>query len=460
MLAEATTHSVSRLTRVMTIGDDADMRGALGPALSGAGFEAVEATSREDALARAAASPPELVIMDLESARSEGFVEALKRTCPSLPILVVSDDHADLSAVQAFRCGAVDLLERPLDRERVVSAVNRAVSGRRADGGLIDRCVAATCGAVGVVAKSGLMRNVYRTVLRAAASSRTTVLIEGESGVGKEHVARMLHSASSRWAGPFVALNCAALPETLLEAELFGYEKGAFSGATARKPGLIETANGGTLLLDEIGEMSLGLQAKLLRALQERSFLRVGGIESVSVDVRIVASTNRDLEAAVREGQFRGDLYYRLNVVRVRVPSLRERPSDILGLARGFLQGFAREVGNPLRGFTKTAVVALLAYSWPGNVRELENMTERAAVLSRGPLVRRSDLGLPPPAAPKLDAPATGQDGSTVERTLEDVERAHLARVLYRCQGNRSHAAAELGIHRTTLAKKIRDYGL
>ncbi|MEZ6184833.1 MAG: sigma-54 dependent transcriptional regulator [Planctomycetota bacterium] len=311
---------------------------------------------------------------------------------------------------------------------------------------------------LGMVGESAALAAVYQRAQLVAQAPNTTVLIVGESGVGKEVAARAVHTLSARKDAPFVAVNCAAINESLLESELFGYERGAFTGANQRKIGIFEAAQHGTILLDEVGEMGPGLQAKLLRVLQERSFYRVGGVRPVSLDVRVIACTNRDLAEEVRAGNFRQDLYYRLNVIQIEIPPLREREDDVAPLARTFLRQFAEEMHKDLRGFNRQALQALSEYSWPGNVRELRNTIERAAVLGQGPILGAEDLHFSPVSAPGQELAEPAAPAS--ECTLADMERQHITRTLSGCQGNKSRAARQLGIHRTTLAKKIEEYGL
>jgi len=310
-----------------------------------------------------------------------------------------------------------------------------------------------------IVGSSRLMHMVQQEVARAA-PSRATVLIRGESGVGKELVARAVHYASPRRKGPFVCLNCAALSESLLESELFGHERGAFTGATDRKIGKFEAADKGTLMLDEIGEMSPTIQAKFLRVLEGHPFERVGGSRAIKVDVRVIAATNRDLEQAVAEGTFRRDLYFRLRVVEITVPPLRKRPEDIVDLADHFLRSYMAETGRRLLGFTAEAREQLLHYRWPGNVRELRNVVERAVVLARGDYVDIEDLNLSNLATPS-DSSVLPMALPTYEPlTLDEVERRHILATLRQTEWNKSRTARVLGIERSTLDRKIRRYGL
>lgn len=363
-----------------------------------------------------------------------GALRKVRGLHPELPVMFIgaSEDHRE-----AEDAGALASLPKDASAEDAERAY-----------------LAAAGSLIGTTPAIQTLRQQIRLVARA---QRTSVLIRGESGVGKEAVALAIHEASPRRGGPFVAINCAALTEALLESELFGHERGAFSGAFQRKPGLFEVASGGTLLLDEIGELSPSLQAKLLRALQERRFYRVGGTTPVEVDVRILSSTNRDLETAVVEGSFRRDLYYRLNVIQIAPPPLRARPDDAVILARHFLHRLGEELGRPLRGFTPEAEASLREHPWPGNVRELMNTVEAAAVLASEERIGDDDLRF---CSLQLDASEERTSPAQLGRTLAEVEQAHIERVLHDCAGNRSRAARRLGIHRTTLLKKLRDSGL
>ena len=300
-----------------------------------------------------------------------------------------------------------------------------------------------------VVGESVEWREVLRKATRVA-STDTTVLITGESGTGKEVVARFIHAASVRKSGPFVALNCAALPEQLLESELFGYERGAFTSAQQAKPGQVELASGGVLFLDEVSEMSLSAQAKFLRVLQEREFQRLGGTRLLKANIRVIAATNRDLRKAVERGDFREDLFYRLGVFDIPIPPLRERPSDIVPLSETFLQEIGKSFGRPTAGLTREARQALLQYPWPGNVRELRNVLERAAILCDGAPIAAEHLALQPAARPSR---TDGTDLSALERTT-------IAKVLQECRGNKTKAARRLGLSRTQLHLRVRKYGL
>ena len=354
------------------------------------------------------------------------------------------------AALALLRSGAVEVLEAPCPPDEWRAALARAAAARPPEG-------AADHGLVG---RSDALRTLREQIERVASAPRTTVLVLGESGVGKERVARAIHARSARAAGPFVAVNCATLSEELVEAELFGYEAGAFTGArSGGHAGLFEAADGGTLLLDEIGELAPALQARLLRVLEERRVRRVGGTRDVEVDVRVIACTNRDLAAEVEAGRFREDLFYRLNVMCIRVPALRERREDIAPLARHFLAEAARELDRPGLRLDAEALAALEGHSWPGNVRELKNAVERAALLAPAGALRAADLvpGAEPPA-PTGGAPAALPEGEDL--SLRRMEETLIRRALSLTGGNKSESARRLGVHRATLYHKLREYGI
>ena len=371
---------------------------------------------------------------------------------PTPVVLLAQNPSMDL-AMEAIRQGAHDVLPKPLPRGRVREILLGIEEVRR----LRPLPQAAADDAAIVGASAGMM-TVYKSVARAAASD-ATVLVLGESGTGKEMVARVLHSRSRRARGQFVAINCAAIPENLLESELFGHEKGAFTGAIGRRIGRFERASGGTLFLDEIGDMSLALQSKILRALQEREIERVGGSSAVPIDVRIVAATNRDLQAVVAEGRFREDLFYRLAVVSLTLPPLRERGADLDLLASHFVAFYAREHGRPVRAVAEEVFAVLRSHPWPGNVRQLRNAMERAVVMSDGEVLLPQHL--PPdilrPASPRTPAQEAGEMPLV---TLEEMEKRMIVRALRETGDNLTMAAERLGIHRNTLRRKIAEYGI
>lgn len=397
----------------------------------------------------------------------DGFhvLREFKRMAPETPIVLLTAFGSLEGAVEAINQGAYDYLAKPFRREEVALVVQRSLDHarlRKENAQCPDELQERTV-LTGLVGSSPAMLEVYKLVARVA-QGKSTVLLEGESGTGKELVARAIHGHSGRRERPFVPVNCGALPDHLLESEMFGHEKGAFTGAVGVKYGLFETADGGTLFLDEIGELGQALQVKLLRVMQDQEIRRVGGTNSMKVDVRLIAATNRDLSVMVKEGKFREDLYYRLNVVRIRLPSLRERREDIPMLADHFLQKYAPVSEQPVRGFSAEARACLDAYRWPGNVRELENAVERAVSLSQGPVILPDDLPESvrsgQSAPPSFAAPPRTEDPSESLLTLEEVERRHLQRVLKELKGNKVKAAKILGIDRRTLYRMAERFGI
>jgi len=378
----------------------------------------------------------------------------VQRLTIQTPVVLISAKAEVRDAVEAIRLGAMDYLIKPLSSEVIeellakLAEMNRAAAklqaGQKTASGFSRRIVTVSAGVERLL-----------EIAKAVAPSRATVLISGESGTGKELFARYIHAHSDRASGSFVTVNCAALPESLLESELFGHEKGAFTGAHARKPGKFELANGGSILLDEISEMNLGLQAKLLRVLQENEIDRVGGRAPVAVDIRVVATTNRNLAQAVEKGIFRQDLFYRLNVIPLKLPALRERPEDIEPLAKYFLTKYAQANNKPELSFAPETVRTLKEHRWPGNVRELENIIERAVLLCRSDKIMPADLLLEVKLRARETKPATA---FTPGRTIKEMERAMIQAALSETNGNRTHAAKMLGISVRTLRNKLSEY--
>ena len=429
--------------RILVAEDDPSMRELVARILGESGHEVTTAEDGIAAIARLS-QPFDLVITDMRMPGADGsqVLAKSRERWPTTPVVVLTAFGSIPGAVDAMRLGAFDYLAKPLPNPQALrDVVQRALEGRPAADGAV---------AMPVVAEDPAMREVVDTARRVAAAE-STVLLLGESGTGKEVVARLIHEASPRARGPFVAVSCAALSETLLESELFGHERGAFTGAQARHEGTFEQADGGTLMLDEVGETSPALQAKLLRVLQERRFQRVGGEQEIAVDVRLVAATNRDLEAAVAAGQFREDLYYRLAVFPIRIPPLRDRPADVVPLTEHFLHLLTRGPGRTQPELTGAARDALLAHRWPGNVRELQNVVERSLILAGAGPIRPEDLGLGS-AAPKAS--------SGEPTTLKAMERRAIEAALAAEDGNRRRAAKRLGIALRTLQYKIKEYGL
>lgn len=433
-----------------------------------------EAHSLDRGLARAVGRAWTAVVLSLEMAGLDGEMASRLARRPEVGALILTHKAPDLElTLLAERCGAAALVPHPPDPELLRREVGR-MAGEGGSVPLPDPETSLDGEEHRMVGNSPALAEVFRTVARVASTS-ATVLVQGESGTGKELVARALHAASLRAERPFIAVNCAALPEHLLEAELFGHEKGSFTGAVARSEGRFGRADGGTLFLDEIGDMSLVLQAKILRALEEREIERVGGREAIPVDVRVVAATNRPLRELVEAGDFRADLYYRLAVVEVVLPPLRERPGDLEMLALHFASRFARRYGRPVRRLGLRALERIREYPWPGNVRELRNVMDRAVLLARGGMVTAADLGLEAPRALHTAPPPGRPDGDHDDARvpppdavqvpppgapLREVEAWHIARALAASGGHMGEAAARLGIHRNTLTAKVREYGL
>jgi len=422
------------------------------------GFDVVTAPDGATALERLRARGVDVVLTDQRMPGVSGLalIEQARAIDPEIAVIVMTAYGTIESAVRAIKAGAGDYLAKPVNLEELLHRIDRVLDRRR----LLqeNRELRAALGErqrlEGVVADSAAMQEVLSLVQRVA-PSEATVLVRGESGTGKELIAKALHHASARAGGPLVRVNCAALPEGLLEAELFGHEKGAFTGAVAARQGRFETAHGGTLFLDEIGDLPLHLQVKLLRALQEREIERVGSSRPLPVDVRLVAATHRDLEAMIRRGAFRDDLYYRLNVVTIALPPLRERRADIPPLLDHFLARFARATGKPIRGFTGEARAALLRHDYPGNVRELENLVERAVVLTRDDVIGLGDL----PSGVASGARAA-REATTLPGALEALERRMIGEALDRAAGVQTRAAEALGVSERVLRYKLQKYGL
>jgi DNA-binding NtrC family response regulator len=456
------------IARVLVVDDDRAVGMVLASLLTQAGYEAHHVMGGEQALAALASRGIDVVISDIRMPGMDGMelLGEVKQRAPDVPVVLLTAHGSVPLAVEAMKNGAADFLLKPFDRDEVLFTIDKAL---RAASQAAERPPAAPAArdAPLVAGSSDAMKDCVER-LRKAAPTLATVLLRGESGTGKEVAARTLHQWSPRRDQPFVAVHCAALPDNLLESELFGYEKGAFTGATQRKPGRVELAAGGTLFLDEIGDISPAVQVKLLRLLQEREFQRLGGAHPEKVDVRFVAATNRDLEQMVEEGSFREDLFYRLNVVPVWMPPLRERRTDVATLATRFCAELAQQNGRAGLTLDPSALAALQGHDWPGNVRELQNFVERLVVFADGDLVRGADvereLSRQSPGAGKARAssPSTPPQGdaSTLDAHRVEAERAAIRDALGRAQGNRTQAARLLGVSRRTLYNKLTDLGL
>ena len=452
---------------ILLVEDKDSLRAMLKLALESQDHVVIEARDQEEAVAALRASQPALVLSDLRLPKGDGMgvLRAVKELDTELPVIVMTAHGSIQDAVDAMKQGALDFLAKPIDPDHLLLLVSRALEQRRLLGEyrLLKEEAAARRGGASIIGDAPALRQVLNAIDRAAATD-TTVLLEGESGTGKELCARALHTASARVGGPFVAINCAAIPENLLEAELFGYERGAFTGATQRKIGKFEMAQRGTIFLDEIGEMPLGLQAKMLRAIETKRIERLGGNTSIQVDVRIVAATNRLLRQAVALRQFREDLYFRLSVFPVVIPPLRDRKEDIPRLAHHFVERVAREVGKKLI-LTPEALATLVEYAWPGNVRELQNAIERAVILADGDRLMPRHLHLSPPQSAAVDDPWDQLDwsGSLAEvsaRFATEAEKRKIALALKQASNDKGRAADLLNINFKTLAAKLRQHGL
>ena len=454
------------MARILIIDDEEPIRFSLRGILEDEGYEVLEAATAEEGLEVADAERPDLVFLDIWLPGMDGLTAQarLKGNHPDLPVVMISGHGTIETAVSAIQQGAYDFIEKPLSLEKVVIVAARALEAGslRRENQVLRTVLPEQDELIG---QSPVMLK-FQELLARVAPTDVWVLLTGENGTGKELAARALHAGSRRADAPMIAVNCAAIPEELIESELFGHEKGAFTSADQARAGRFEMANNGTLFLDEIGDMSLKTQAKILRILQEQSFERVGGTRTIKVDVRVIAATNRNLREEVSEGRFREDLYYRLNVIGVEVPSLRERREDIPVLATAFLERFALANRKEIKGFTPQAMDALLKYSWPGNVRELENAVERAAILCLGEYISERELPMAVSSAPKnSDAPtlaelqgAAGEE--PISMTLDEMERAAILRTLQDTGDNKSEAARRLGITRATLHNKLRRYDM
>ena len=440
---------------LLVVDDDRNHRETLRTLLEEWGYRTTGAGDGESAVTLCRERPFDLILMDVRMGGMSGIeaTREIRAYNPAIPILIMTAYSDVENAVEALKAGAYDYLTKPLAFDALKLALERALDHAtlRDEVRALRDSVSSAFDAGNVIGRSTPMRQLLGMVSSIAASE-ATVLINGESGTGKEVVARLIHANSKRRKGPYVAVNCAALSETLLESELFGHEKGAFTGAEKRRDGRFLAADKGTIFLDEIGEIPLAMQAKLLRVIQERELQRVGGDQTVKVDVRILAATNKDLKQEVEEGRFRQDLYYRLNVVALQLPPLRDRGEDIPLLAMHFLKRFAESNGKTVKGFTPAAMDRLLKYSWPGNVRELENAVERAVVLLVGEYI--SERELPPGLADGDDAPPPRKTDFG-NMTLEDIERMAVLDTLEQVGGNKSEAARRLGINRKTLLAKL-----
>jgi len=465
--------------RILIVDDEESVRWVLKKALEKEGLEAVLAKDAAEAFSRLQEGSIAVVLMDIRMPGMSGLdaLEKIQKEGQNISVIIMTAQSTMQNAIEAMRRGAYDYITKPFDLDEVSILVKKALDVRHLSEEVDTlRAEVREKYEGGLVGATSAMQEIYKTIGRVAESD-ATVLIHGESGTGKELVARAIHFHSKRSGRPFIAVNSAAIPSELLESELFGHEKGSFTGAVARKLGKFEAAAGGTLFLDEIGDMSLPLQGKLLRVLQEREFERVGGTEPIRTDVRVIAATHHDLEKMVRENKFREDLFYRLNVIQINIPPLRKRKDDIIPLAEHFLRKYQPGKGGGTKVFTPETLKALRAYDWPGNVRELENAVQRAVTLAQG------DKIFPDALPPQIFKPGQGvtisfenfleekladlvdrlgglDHGEIYSMVIQRVEKPLLTLVLRKTEGNQVRAASLLGINRNTLRKKIRELGI
>jgi len=445
---------------ILIVEDEAKMRRLLELQLADEGFNARTAGDAETGLQLLGKDSFDVVVSDFKLPGMSGleFLNAVKRVNAELPVIIMTAYGTVESAVDAMKAGASDYVLKPFSLAELVLVIKKELASHqlRQENRDLREALGRRYEYKNIVAKSDAMQAVLALVERVAPTT-TTVLLGGESGVGKDLIARAIHEHSQRASGPFVKINSTAIPETLLESELFGYEKGAFSGATTSKPGKFELANTGTLFLDEIGDVPPAIQVKLLRVLQDREFERLGGTRTLKVDVRLIAATNRDLRAALEEGTFREDLYYRLNVVAIDIPPLREHKEDVPALAEFFLQKSARENTKPVQNITPAALKLLMDHHWPGNVRELQNVIERAVALSTSSTLDVADIHIDPPRRPHAESgSAVLPEGMTMEQWEEEM----LREALKRANGNKSQAARVLGLSRNALRYRLTKMGV
>jgi two-component system, NtrC family, nitrogen regulation response regulator NtrX len=442
---------------VLIVDDEASIRRSLAGILSDEGYRTAEAPDGDAALAEMRGDAmPDAVLLDIAMPGRDGVavLEELQRSWPSVPVVMMSGHGTIETAVRATQLGAFDFLEKPLSIEKLLLTLRHALERSRLEREN-QRLRAEAVRAHEILGESAVIQKLKEQI-RIAAPTNGWVLITGENGTGKELVARQVHVQSRRSEQPFVEVNCAAIPEELIESELFGHEKGAFTGAIVQKRGKFELADRGTIFLDEIADMSLRTQAKILRILQEHKFERVGGTETIEVDVRVIAATNKSLEKAIQDGSFREDLYYRLNVIPFHVPPLRERREDIPELVRAFVEEFCRESGAQPKEISQRALVALQAYHWPGNVRELRNVIERLVLLTPEPRIRPEDLPDEVRGGPRNEA----RDGGSLDEARRAFEREFLTERLREHGWNISRTAEAIGIARESLSRKLRQFGI
>ncbi len=445
--------------RILLVDDEESIRTTLADVLRDEGYKVETAADGEAGLVKIEETGPDLVMLDIWMPGPDGIetLKSIKKRWPELPVVMISGHGTVETAVQATKLGAFDFIEKPLSLDKVILTLEHALELTHLSREY-KRLSSELVGDQDLIGETQVMRELHEQV-RKAAPTEGWVLITGENGTGKEVLARMIHKLSLRKEGPFVGVNCAAIPEELIESELFGYEKGAFTGAEGKKRGRFDLADGGTLFLDEIADMSLKTQSKILRILQERQFERVGGTSLINVDVRVVAATNKNLEAEIKEGRFREDLYYRLNVIPLYAPPLRERREDVPLFVESFLKEFCARSRIRHKKVTPEVLAALKQYSWPGNVRELRNVVERMVILSEGDSITVSDLP-PAIAAPGPSPTASPFDYPDLKDARAAFEKEYIVRKLIENGYNISRTAEQIGMERTTLHRKIKSYGI
>lgn len=447
------------MKRILIADDEKNMLWALKKALKDEGYRIFTASDGMEALDVALKEEPDLMLLDLRMPKMDGIdvLKKLKKNNMKIPVVMITAHGTMESAIEAMKLGAIDYISKPFDIEELKVVINKAlnIGSMQEQIEFLTEELSKNTGKV-IIGESDKIKNVLNIVSRVA-NSNATVLIMGESGTGKELIANAIHFNSNRKHKPYVKINCGAIPENLLESELFGYEKGAFTGAVSRKPGKFELADGGTIFLDEVGELTPAIQVKLLRVLQEREFERIGGVETIKVDVRIIAATNRNLMDMVEKGEFREDLYYRLNVIPVELPPLRERKEDIPKLIEFFIEKYCREIGREKLSFEEGALKILMNYEWKGNIRELENVIERLVILNQGRIIKKDMLPREILNCENKEVhfllPEEGIN-------LDEVEKSFIIQALEKTDYNQTHAAKMLGITRHTLLYRMEKYGI
>jgi DNA-binding NtrC family response regulator len=438
--------------KLLIVDDELSVRDSLAKWFTEEGYDVATAECANEALTRVAEQTFEVALVDIKMRGTDGIElqRRLHEIYPDMLVIIMTGYASVETAIAALKNGAFDYVNKPLDPDEIAHLVAKAMSHRQTqqENVRLKETVADLAHPAEIIGQSSAMKRIFEAI-ETVSPTDATVLVTGESGTGKELVGHAIHAASNRRYHPMVVIHCGALAETLLESELFGHEKGAFTGAQYRKKGKFEIAEGGTVFLDEIGDISLKTQTDLLRVLQEREIVRVGGNQTIKVDFRIIAATNKDLEQLIEEGKFRPDLYYRLNVFRIELPPLRERREDIPPLVDHFVRKFSREMNKKISRVSPAAMTLLQQYAWPGNIRELENAVERAMVVAQEPDLREQDFTLKSRNGTIIGGP----------RCLDDVEKEHILRVLDECSGNQTRAAEVLGIDRVTLHHKLKKYG-